>query len=82
MAVNSWPRGKLRSRIRRPTGVIMAPPKPCRPRVTTSMVKLLAIPQRQEPSVKMNRASTKMRRAPKRSANQPLTGMNTASVST
>ena len=47
-----------------------------------SIAKLFAMPQRTEPVVKTISASTKIRRAPKRSANQPLTGMKTAKVST
>ena len=42
--------------------------------------KLVAAPQRTEPMVKTTSAKAKTRRAPKRSANQPLTGMNMASV--
>lgn len=80
MAVISLLRGKLRSRISRPTGVIMAPPSPCRARIASSMPKLLAIPHSAEPRVKVNSASANTFRAPNLSANQPLTGMNTASV--
>ena len=82
MALTSSRRGKLRSRISRPTGVIMAPPNPWTARVATSTGKLRAAPQATEPRVKTARAATKTRRAPKRSANQPLTGMKMASAST
>ena len=37
IAVTRSLRGKLRSRISRPTGVIMAPPMPCSTRLATSM---------------------------------------------
>ncbi len=80
--MTSCARGKLRSRISRPTGVIMAPPSPCSTRIASSMPKLSAMPHSAEPRVKMPSARAKIRRAPNRSANQPLTGMNTARVRT
>lgn len=46
------------------------------------MPKLSAMPHSTEPVVKMSSAAMKTRRAPKRSANQPLTGMKAATVST
>src|SRR6266481_4656559 len=72
MAVKNWFLGKLRSKINRPTGVIIAPPRPCSARVNTSIAKLSAIPQRHEPTVKVSNARVKIFRAPKRSA-EPAT---------
>ena len=46
--------------------------------IATSMGKLCARPHSMEPMVKTTSAATKTRRAPKRSANQPLTGMKMA----
>ena len=82
MAVIMSARRKLRSKISRPTGVIIAPPSPCTTRMPTSMGKSCAMPHRAEPRVNTASAATNTRRAPKRSANQPLTGMNTATAST
>ncbi len=64
--------------VRRPTGSIIAPPKPCRMRAATSMWILLEMPHRNEPRVKIPIAEANTRRVPKRSAIQPLTGMKTA----
>ncbi|OIQ77772.1 hypothetical protein GALL_405380 [mine drainage metagenome] len=82
MARTSSRRGKLRSRMSRPTGVIIAPPRPCSTRIAISSAKLSASPHSAEPSVKRASAAMNTRRAPKRSAHQLLSGMNTASVST
>ncbi len=60
----------------------MAPPRPWTARVATSIGKVCAAPQATEPRVNIARAATKIRRAPKRSANQPLTGMKIASART
>ena len=74
-------RGKLRSRISRPTGVIIAPPKPCMTRIANSIGRLVERPHSAEPSVKIATAAQNTRRVPSRSAIQPLTGMNTARLS-
>src|SRR6185312_1198673 len=74
----SWSLGKVRVRISRPTGVIMAPPKPCSTREKTSVVSELERPQNTEPKVKMPIAEQNTKRAPKRSAIQPLIGMKIA----
>src|SRR5439155_1853876 len=71
-------RGKLRSRISRPTGVIIAPPKPCTTRIVISIGRLSASPHSAEPPANSRTAAQNTRRAPNRSAIQPLTGMNTA----
>ena len=73
--------GTLRSRISRPTGTIMAPPRPCSTRNSTRLVSELAAPHSAEPSEKKAIAPQKTRRAPKRSAHQPLSGRNTARLS-
>ena len=71
-------RGKLRSRIRRPTGVIIAPPKPCSTRMTKIIGRLVDNPHRAEPVAKIAIATQNTRRVPSRSAIHPLTGMKTA----
>ena len=43
------PRSNVRTRVRRPTGTIMAPPQPCRMRAATSMWMLPTSPHRNEP---------------------------------
>ncbi len=73
--------GTARNRIRRPTGTIMAPPIPCRIRNTTSSGRLLAKPHRVEASENSAIAIQNTRRAPSRSASQPLSGRNTARLS-
>ena len=65
----------------RPTGIIMAPPMPCRTRQATSMSILADRPHSTEPSVNKPIAEAKTRRVPKRSAIQPLIGMKTARLS-
>ena len=82
MTVNSSERGKLRTSAMRPTGVIIAPPMPCRMRETTSIgTPLSESPQASDPNEKRATAAAKTRRVPKRSAIQPLIGMNTARLS-
>ena len=72
----------VRSTTSRPTGTIIAPPMPCSTRVATSIGRFTANAQPIEASVKIAIAVPKTRRAPNRSASQPLIGMSTASVST
>ena len=69
----------VRTSTRRPTGVIMAPPMPCTMRATTKSVSELDSAQPIEPSTNTAIAARNTVRAPKRSAVQPLAGMNTAS---
>jgi len=57
---------KLRTRVSRPTGTIIAPPQPCRMRQATSRWMLLEMPQSSDPTVKMPMAEAKTRRVPKR----------------
>ena len=71
----------MRTSTSRPTGVIMAPPMPCTMRATTKPSSELANAQPIEPSTKIAIAALNTVRAPKRSAVQPLAGMNTASES-
>ena len=70
-----------RSRTRRPTGTIIAPPRPWNTRAAMRVESEVEAPQRIEPRVKTTIAVQKTVRAPKRSATQPEAGMNTASVS-
>src|SRR5271154_6565188 len=67
--------------IRRPTGTIMAPPKPCRMREATNWGSECEHPHNTEPKVKIMIALRKIVRAPNRSAIQPLIGMKTARLS-
>jgi hypothetical protein len=48
--------------------------------MANSMPKLFAMPHSADPRVNVKSASAKILRAPNLSANQPLTGMNTANV--
>ena len=82
MARTSSDLAVVRSTTSRPTGTIIAPPTPCRTRVATSVGRSTAAAQPSEARVKMAMAIMKIRRAPNRSASQPLIGMNTARVST
>ena len=70
--------GTLRSRISRPTGSIIAPPRPCRIRYSTSEASESAMPHNAEPSENIAIAVQNTRLAPNRSATQPLSGRNTA----
>src|ERR1700704_170312 len=70
-----------RSKTRRPTGVIMAPPAPCTMRAITKSVTDDDSAQPIEPTMNTAMAIENTARAPKRSAVQPLAGMNTASDS-
>ena len=70
-----------RTSTSRPTGVIMAPPMPCTMRATTKPSSEFASAQPIEPITKIAIAARNTVRAPKRSAVQPLAGMNTASES-
>jgi hypothetical protein len=69
----------VRSSTRRPTGVIIAPPMPCTMRAMTKSVTEDDSAQPIEPTMKTATARLNTIRAPKRSAVQPLAGMNTAS---
>jgi hypothetical protein len=81
MACISWLFSVLRTTIRRPTGTIMAPPIPCRMRAAVNWPTLCDRPHRIDARVNTTMAVAKTEREPKRSATQPLTGMNTASAS-
>jgi hypothetical protein len=72
---------KVRTIVSRPTGSIMAPPQPWRMRQATSRWMLLTRPHSSDPIVKRPMADANTRRVPKRSAIQPLIGMNTARLS-
>ena len=71
----------VRSSSSRPTGTIIAPPKPCRMRAATRNDRLSARPHSTDATVKITIAARNTLRAPKRSAIQPLAGMNTARLS-
>ena len=68
MASTSSSAATLRSSTSRPTGTIMAPPRPWTNRAATSIGRLPLWPQRIEPMVNTAMASRKIRRAPNRSA--------------
>ena len=78
MARINSPLGTVRSMTRRPTGTIMAPPTPCSSRATIKAPSDCAAPHMSELAVNTAMAAANTDRAPKRSATQPLTGMNTA----
>ena len=81
MALISSRRSTLRTRMRRATGVIIAPPMPSTIRATTNSESEPESAQPIEPSMNTAIAPRNTVRAPKRSAVQPLTGMKTASES-
>ena len=59
-----------RSRISRPTGTIIAPPRPCKTRNSTSSGSEVAAPHSAEPSENNTIARQNTRLVPKRSASQ------------
>ena len=71
----------LRSSTSRPTGTIIAPPRPWNMRAPISVGSETDAPHRIEPSVNTTIAEQNTVRAPSLSATQPEAGMNTASVS-
>src|SRR5467141_2948079 len=71
IAETSPERGKLRSRIRRPTGVIMAPPNPLPARIPSVIGRLVDKPQSAEPAAKIGLAAQNTTRVLWRSALQP-----------
>ena len=80
-ACTSCALGTVRSSTNRPTGTIIAPPMPCRNRAATNAPNESEAAQPTEPSRNTPMAAMKVGLAPKRSATQPLMGMNTASAS-
>ena len=72
---------KERSSMRRPTGVVMAPPNPCKARAASRLSRFCDAPQSAEPSMNRPSAPQNRRLAPIRSASQPLIGMKTARLS-
>jgi len=76
----SFSRGKARNTASRATGIIMAPPMPWITRESTSMRRLPDRAQERDPNTKRATANRKTLRVPKRSANQPLAGINRATV--
>src|SRR4051812_5411081 len=81
MALTSALLSMERNKTRRPTGVIMAPPAPCRMREITKWVTDDDSAQPIEPIMNTAMAIENTARAPNRSAVQPLAGINTASDS-
>ena len=71
----------VRRMISRATGVIIAPPMPCRMRAATKVGSEFDRAQQIDPVMNTTIARRKILRAPKRSAIQPLTGMKIASAS-
>ena len=81
IALSSARLSMLRSMMRRPTGVIIAPPMPCTMRAQTNCVSDCDSAQPIEPITNTVMAARNTLRAPKRSAVQPLAGMQMASAS-
>ncbi len=79
MAETRSERGTARTRSSRPTGVIMAPPIPCRNRAATKPSSDPAMAQASEPRTKIPIAQRNTVLAPNRSAIRPEIGMKTAS---
>ena len=78
IAASSSLLGKVRTMARRPTGIIIAPPRPCSRRAPVIICAFTDRPQSTEAMVKIEMAVKNTRRVPKRSAIQPLSGMPTA----
>ena len=70
--------GAVRITTMRPTGTIMAPPRPCAARQNTNWPSELENAQPMEAIMNTASARRKVVHEPTRSATQPLTGMNTA----
>ena len=81
MALTNLAFSTLRSRMRRPTGVIIAPPAPWTKRATTKWESDCEKAQAIDPIMNTAIAVRKMVRAPNRSAIHPLAGMKMASAS-
>ena len=81
MALSRFPLSTARTMMSRPTGVIIAPPMPWKTRASTNWSSEREAAQPIEPSTKTQMAKRKTLRAPKRSAVQPLAGMQMASES-
>ena len=82
IATSSSDLAKVRTTINRPTGIIIAAPTPCSIRAAINIGTLVDTPQSTDASVNRATADAKTRRVPKRSAIQPLTGMQTARART
>jgi hypothetical protein len=80
IARTNWALGNDRTRVKRPTGTIIAPPKPCKMRHATNVWISADRPHSNEPNVNIPTAAENTWRVPDRSANQPLTGTNTATL--
>ncbi len=80
MASTNWLRGVTRTSTSRATGVISAPPKPCRKRDPTKVARELEAAQHSEPIMKMTMATRNTLRAPQRSAIHAEIGMKMASA--
>ncbi len=78
MARSSSSLPKVRTMAMRPTGIIMAAATPCGTREATSIWALTASPHSTDETINSATADRNTRRLPKRSASQPLTGMQTA----
>ena len=81
MASVSRSGGVTRSRINRPTGTIIAPAIPCSTRISVNWTSVCDNPHSSDATVNAPNADANTVRAPARSATQPLTGINTATVS-
>jgi hypothetical protein len=75
-------RSTTRKMMMRPTGTIIAPPTPWIKRATVNSASDDEAAHISEPATKMPIAVRNTVRAPKRSASQPHTGMNTPRPST
>ena len=71
---------KVRITVRRPTGIIIAAPTPCKMRAATSIGTFTDTPHSTDENVNSATAAANTRRVPNRSAIHPLTGMHTAKL--
>ena len=73
--------GTVRIIANRATGIISAPPTPCKIRASTSQFKVGEAAQATEPSTNTATASRNTLSVPSRSASQPESGISAATVS-
>ena len=78
IAVPSWRRSKVATRIDSVSGFIRAPPTPCPARKATSHVASGARAQAADIAVKISRPTRNIRLRPKRSPSLPPSRMSTA----
>ena len=80
-AATNWVLGTFRMIVKRATGIINAPPMPCKIRDQIKAFREFAMAQATDPNTKIPTAARKTFNVPYLSAIQPVSGMNKATVS-